>query len=150
MHKCACTHKFSSMLSQTIHLSKHGPGRNFQQQLLYTEKGICPVITFHLRARSVKYKSYASESPIPISSKLFSPPLQGRCKEEEKEGTVCRKSVKPSGFLSFFLVKIYQTKISTYLECFPQRSYIQDSDLDKENSPFIVSLIQSRKILTLE
>lgn len=36
------------------------------------------------------------------------------------------------------------------LEYFPQRSYIQDSDLDKEDSPFIVSLIQSRKILTLE
>lgn len=42
-------------------------------------------------------------------------------------------------------------KISVHLGYFVQRGYIQGSShLDRENSPFIISLIQSRKIFSLE
>lgn len=103
-------HKFSSMLPQTALSGKAWVWQEFSAADGFTEKGICPNIILHLRDRSVKYKTYASETPTPISTRLFLFPFffkGGSYKEEKGKGTFCWKSLKPPGFC---FLKVYQTK----------------------------------------
>lgn len=64
-------HKFSLVLSQTALSIKAWVWQEFSAAAGFTEKGICPNVVFHLRDRSVKYKTYASETLIPISTRLY-------------------------------------------------------------------------------
>lgn len=70
--------------------SKHGAGRHFHKKPLFTEKSMCSEIILNLRVRSVKHKSYASETPILISSKLY---LGGSYEEKVEVETCWRKNL---------------------------------------------------------
>lgn len=127
--------------------SKHGAGRHFHKQLLFTEKSICPKIIFSLRVRSVEHKSYASETPILISSKLC---LGGSYEEKEEVDTCWRKS--PGFFFSFILSCLKKSTIQNpnELGIFYTQALYSGLISDKDNSCFFSSPIQSRKILTHE
>lgn len=113
------------MLPQTALSGKAWVWQEFSAADGFTEKGICPNIILHLRDRSVKYKTYASETPTPISTRLFLFPFffKGGSYEEEKGKRDFLLEITEASRI--LLSQGLPDKTSTCLEYFPQRGYRQ-------------------------